>query len=69
MLRTSTAKKRPDDADLLLDIRPLPGTVVTVDVGLDEEVDFGDFLALTREAFTKQDERTKKRVLEGVKFT
>ncbi len=68
MFRTSAARRRPVDSSLVLDINPFPGTVVTVDVGLHEEVDFGDFLALTREAFTRQDERTKRRVQEGVKF-
>src|SRR5207302_9519821 len=62
MFRTSTARRRPSDISLVLDINPYPGTVVTVDVGLDEEVDFGDFLALSREAFTRQDEKTKRRV-------
>ena len=69
MFRTSIAKRRPADQNLILDINPFPGTIVSVEIGLDNTVDFGEFLAEMRQAFTGQDVATRERVQKRVQFS
>jgi anti-sigma regulatory factor (Ser/Thr protein kinase) len=51
MFRTSTAVRRPKDSNLVFDIGHVPGTIVSVEIGLESENEFNETLAMAREAF------------------
>jgi hypothetical protein len=66
--RTSLAEKRPDDDRLLLPILRFPGTLVSVEIGLDWDIDFGDALGVAREAFGTRLQSRSDEVERRVQF-
>lgn len=68
MFRTSRARQAPLDAALVFPISKYPGTIVCVEITLDQPIDFNEFLADTRESFFARAERTSRRAAELVRF-
>jgi hypothetical protein len=68
MFRNSTAVERPSDSELTLSVNPYPGTIVSVEIGLDRPVDFSSFLADMRKALGAKDETARQIVQEKVRF-
>ena len=68
MFRTSRATQAPFDTELVFPISAYPGTVVCVEISLDQRIDFNEFLADTRELFFERAERTSRRAAEMVRF-
>lgn len=68
LFRSSIAKKKRRDEELVDSISFFPGTIVCVEIGLGEEADFGAILESTRAAFTGRVRRQDRR--QGrVRFT
>lgn len=68
MFRTSTAKRKPADSNLVFPIQTFPGTVVCANFALENEVDFDDFLKITGEEFSKLDVALREKVRDRVQF-
>jgi hypothetical protein len=69
LFRTSLARERPADDRLVKRISRYPGTVVSVEIGLQQPIDFEDFMAETRESFLATAAQTSRQVSELVRFT
>jgi hypothetical protein len=68
MFRTSTARHRPADNQLVFPIAGYPGTIVSVDFSLERQLSFDDFLAATGRAFGQMDDALREKVETGVRF-
>jgi hypothetical protein len=69
MFRTSLAQRPVADDELAFGISRYPGTVVSVDFGLERGVRFAEFLAATSREFTKMTDEMRERVASRVRFT
>jgi anti-sigma regulatory factor (Ser/Thr protein kinase) len=69
IFRSSNAARPPGDDQLVLDIAPYPGTIVSVEVGLDQESDFATTFADARAAFGAQAKTGRKEIAKRVRFT
>lgn len=68
MFRTSNAKRPPRDHNLVIDIAPYPGTIVSIEVGLEPEEDFVATFAEARRAFGSELNKRKDEVAKRVRF-
>ena len=62
MFRTTTGMTPRTDDQLTFPIGAYPGTIACVNFGLEKEVDFDDFLAVTGRAFSGRDEGLRERI-------
>jgi len=69
MFRTSIAKEKPRDERLVDPISFFPGTIVSVEVGLQESADFSEILSLAREAFGGKMHQRRGDLSRRVRFT
>jgi hypothetical protein len=68
IFRISQAERTPPDVKLVKSVPAWPGTIVAVEIGLDWELDFEDFVAATRKSFTKRSEEASNRARELLVF-
>lgn len=61
LFKLSQAAKPPPDDRLVASMPQLPGTLVAVEIGLDQELDFEDFIAATRASFTSRTKAATER--------
>jgi hypothetical protein len=66
--RSSIARRPPSDKSLVFGVANYPGTVVAVELDLDQDADFAAMLRSAREAFTGFAVETHERVVAGVQF-
>ena len=69
MFRTSRARQQRLDNDLVFPISPYPGTIVCVEIGLEREIDIGEFLSQTRSRYGEIAEATLRRTRRKVRFS
>jgi hypothetical protein len=69
IFRTSLAAKRPRDEAQVRTIGSFPGTVVSVEIGLDPDSDFDTTLGLARHAFGEQMDKRRAEVGQRVRFS
>ncbi len=69
IFRTSLAAKRPRDESQVRSIGSFPGTVVSVEIGLDPDSDFDTTLGLARHAFGEQMDKRRAEVGQRVRFS
>jgi hypothetical protein len=63
------AQTPPSDPDLTIPISSFPGTLVSVEIGLQGEDDFGEMLALAREAFSQRLRMDRVKISQRVSFS
>jgi hypothetical protein len=68
LLRSSPADGDASDDELARDIPRYPGTVVAVEIGVDEPFEWAEFLAETREAFVEMASRSAKQAARRARF-
>jgi anti-sigma regulatory factor (Ser/Thr protein kinase) len=68
MFRTSIAKRKLRDEHLVKGISFYPGTIVSVEIGIQEGADFTEILSLAREAFGMKMNRRRDELSTRVKF-
>lgn len=68
MFRSSRAEFPKRDDRLVLEIADFPGTIVSVEIGLDDDSNFEETLSLARDAFGERVKERRKEVAMRVKF-
>jgi len=69
MFRSSLAQRPPSEDRLMIDIPHYPGTIVSVELGLDPDADFARTFAEAREAFGSQIVGRRTDIAERVRFS